>query len=64
MQRKVKEDRMSLINAGMNNLNILGGGGVNQDLRSNAYKDLNTGFKIARSAAVSPSHSALALVSP
>ena len=55
---------MSLINAGMNNLNILGGGGVNQDLRSNAYKDLNTGFKIARSAAVSPSHSALALNSP
>lgn len=54
LQKKVREDRLSLINAGMNNLNFLGA----NDQRSNIYKDINQGFKLARSvAAVSPNHS-------
>lgn len=52
----MKEDRLSLINAGMNNLGFLGTG--NADLHNpTAYKELKTGFQVARSAAVSPSKS-------
>jgi len=51
MQRKVKEDRSNLINAGMNNVSYLN---APVEKRGNIYKDLCDGFKIARSVAVSP----------
>lgn len=65
MQRKIKEDRSSLINAGMNNLSLLVAPNQQGDTASNAYKQLETRFKVApRSVAVSPSASQGKLVLP
>jgi hypothetical protein len=64
LQKKSKEDRVSLINAGMNNLGLLLGQ-ENSGLHSQqVYKDLKTGYQVARTAAVSPSKTPNDLVVP
>ena len=61
LQKKMKEDRSSLITAGMNNLGFLAVGNQEAQQSQQAYKELKMGFKVARSAAVSPSASKLVL---